>query len=808
MTELPLTGLPVEAALPSLREALAEAHAAVLTAPPGSGKTTLVPLALMQEPWLADRRIVMLEPRRLATRQAARRMAALLGEQPGQTIGYAMRFERQASAATRVEILTEGLFVRRLQADPGLDDVGLVIFDEFHERSLDADLGLALVREVQASLRLDLRLLVMSATLEAASVAAFLDDAPVVTASGRQHDVVLHYRPGATPLGAIGEALDRHAGDILVFLPGAGEIERLAGAITRPDVAVHKLYGALGRAEQDAALLPSPGRRKVVLATNIAETSLTIEGVEVVIDAGFARRSRYSPRTGMSRLETVRVSRASAVQRAGRAGRLGPGHAYRLWSEAETRGLAAADPPEIEEADLAGLVLELALWGVRAPDGLAFLTPPPDGRFAAARALLQTLGALDADGSCTAHGGRLAALPLHPRLGHMVERAAEHDATATALALAAFASERDPWQRRLGPDLAERLALWREAPATLGRIHRQLCRRLGVEPMAPDPDQAGFCAALAFPDRIAQRRRPGGAELRLANGRGARLVDTGALADAPLIVVWESEDRGSDALVRLAAVLDEATLAIVAGERMATVEVCRFDPDSRTVSAEERRMFGALVLQRRPCRPTAEAALACLEQALREHGLDLLPWTEQTRRLRERLAFLHRVAPDDWPPVDDATLGSTLAASLGPWLQVPTGLADLTAAQLEQALLARLAPGQRHELDRLAPARWSTPLGTQVAIDYSVLPPALACRLQELLGLDRHPTVLDGSLPLALQLLSPAGRPIQVTADLPGFWRGSYAEVRKELRGRYPKHPWPEDPLQAAPWRPGLPRQR
>ncbi len=794
--------------MPALRDALTQATAAVLTAPPGSGKTTLVPLALMAEPWLAGRRIVMLEPRRLATRQAARRMAALLDEAPGERIGYAMRFERQVSAATRVEILTEGLFVRRLQADPGLDDVGLVIFDEFHERSLDAELGLALVREVQASLRPDLRLLIMSATLDAAAISAFLDDAPVVTASGRQHDVALHYLPGSTPLDAIGEALDRHAGDILVFLPGAGEIERLAGALTRSDVTVHKLYGALGRAEQDAALLPSPGRRKVVLATNIAETSLTIEGVEVVIDAGLARRSRYSPRTGMSRLETVRISRASATQRAGRAGRLGPGHAYRLWAEAETRGLAAADPPEIEEADLAGLVLDLALWGVREPGGLGFLTPPPDGRFAAARALLQTLGALDADGSCTAHGRRLAALPLHPRLGHMVERAAGHGATATALALAAFASERDPWQRRLGPDLAERLALWREAPATLNRIHRQLCRQLSVEPMAPDPRQAGLCAALAFPDRIAQRRHAGAAELRLANGRGARLAEDGQFAEAPYIVVWESEDRGSDALVRLAATLDRATLDAVAGERMTTVEICRFALESRQVSAEERRMLGALVLERRPCRPTAEAALACLEQALREHGLDLLPWTDQARRLRERLAFLHHVAPDDWPAVDDATLEGTLDTWLGPWLQGPTGLADLTPAQLEQALLARLAPGQRHDLDWLAPARWTSPLGTQLAIDYTATPPALACRLQELLGLDRHPTVQDGRCPLALHLLSPAGRPIQVTADLPGFWRGSYAEVRKELRGRYPKHPWPEDPLQAAPWRPGLPRQR
>ena len=798
--------LPVAEALPALREALAEAGRAVLSAPPGSGKTTLVPLALLAEPWLDGRRILMLEPRRLATRQAAARMAELLGEHVGRTVGYAMRFERRVSSETRIEVLTEGLFVRRLQADPGLDGVALVIFDELHERSLDGDLGLALTREVQATLRPDLRLLAMSATLDAAGVAAYLGGAPVVAASGRQHPITLHHRPAADAAAVVEEALARHAGDLLVFLPGAAEIERQAAALAGCGAALHKLYSTLPKAAQDAALLPSPGRRKVVLATNIAETSLTIEGVEVVIDTGFARRSRYSPRTGMRRLETVRVSRASAEQRAGRAGRLGPGHCYRLWAEAETRGLAAADTPEILEADLAGLVLELALWGVREPSDLAFLTPPPEGGFRAAQDLLRALGALDEHGAATAHGRRLAGLPLHPRLAHMVVTAAAHGAQATALALAALAGDRDPW-RGSGVDLASRLADWPQAPPPLRRIHDQLCRRLRVEAAPPVPAEAGLCAALAFPDRIAQRRERGSAELRLANGRGARLPDARDFAEADFLVVWESEDRGSDALVRLAAALDGGTLEAVAGQRIATVEDVTFDAERRRVVGEQRRLLGALVLARRPCEPAAEAALDCLLAGLRRHGIDLLPWTDGLRALRARLAFLHRMAPEDWPPVDDASLTAELEAWLGPWLAGVQSLDRLRHESLGEALRARAGAARMAELDRLAPASWKSPLGRPIAIDYDQDPPVLACRLQELLGELRQPSVMAGRVPLSLQLLSPAGRPIQVTRDLPGFWRGSYAAVRKELRGRYPKHPWPEDPATASPWRPGLDRR-
>jgi ATP-dependent helicase HrpB len=797
--------LPVEAALPELRAALAEPGNAVLTAPPGSGKTTRVPLALLAEPWLAGRRILMLEPRRLATRQAAGRMAELMGEDVGRTVGYAMRFERRASAATRIEVLTEGLFIRRLQGDPGLDGVGLVIFDELHERSLDGDLGLALALEIQGTLRSDLRLLAMSATLDAEAVAAYLGNAPVVVASGRQYPVTVHYRPESNPAAVIAEALDRHMGDILVFLPGAAEIERLAATLGQSGVEVHKLYGALPKIAQDAALLPRPGRRKVVLATNIAETSLTIEGIEVVIDTGLARQSRYSPRTGMSRLETVFVSRASAEQRAGRAGRLGPGQCYRLWAEAATRGLAAADPPEILAADLAGLVLELALWGVREPAGLAFLTPPPEGGFRAAQALLRALGALDDHGAPTPHGAELAALPLHPRLAHMVVAAEPMGALATALALAAFASDRDPWPE-LGPDLADRLADWRNAPTQLRRIHGQLSRRLGVTAGAPDPARAGLCAALAFPDRIAQRRATGAAELRLANGRGARLRDAKDFAQADFVVVWESEDRGSDALVRLAASLDAATLETVAGARIETVEAVTFDPERCRVTGESRRMLGALVLAQRPTTPAPEAALDCLMEGLRRHGLDLLPWSDALRQLRARLAFLHRAESQAWPAADDATLLAELETWLAPWLAGSTSLAGLTPDQLRRALLARVDPARLADLERLAPAGWTMPLGRHLAIDYAQDPPVLACRLQELLGLDRHPSIMGGGMPLALHLLSPAGRPIQVTRDLPGFWRGSYAQVRKELRGRYPKHPWPEDPSTAAPWRPGLKR--
>jgi len=794
--------LPVTAVLPALRQALAEAGRAVLAAPPGSGKTTLVPLALLTEPWLGGRRILMLEPRRLATRQAAGRMAELMGEPVGRRVGYAMRFERRVGAETRIEVVTEGLFVRRLQADPGLEDVGLVIFDELHERSLDGDLGLALAREVQATLRPELRLLAMSATLDAAGVAAYLGGAPVIATSGRQYPVTLHHRPGADAAAVVQEALARHAGDILVFLPGAAEIERLAAALAGCGADVHELYGALPKAAQDAALRPSPERRRVVLATNIAETSLTIEGIEVVIDSGLARRSRYSPRTGMGRLETVRVSRASAEQRAGRAGRLGPGHGYRLWAEAETRGLAPADPAEILEADLAALVLELALWGVVEPAGLAFLTPPPEGGFRAAQALLRQLGAIDQRGAVTAHGRRLADLPLHPRLAHMVIEAERHGARGTALALAALASDRDPW-RGSGVDLATRLARWRQAPARLRRIHEQLTGRLRVDPEPPLPEQAGLCAASAFPDRIAQRRERGSAELRLANGRGARLPDAREFAEADFVVVWESEDRGSDALVRLAAALAAETLEAVAGERLTTVDDVTFDVEGRRVVAERRRMLGALVLARRPEAPSPEAALACLVAGLRRHGLDVLPWTDALCALRARLAFLHRTAPADWPAVDDACLSAQLEDWLGPWLAGVDSLDRLSTAVLAEALLARVDPGRLGELDRLAPACWTSPLGRRIAIDYGEDPPVLACPLQELLGELRHPAVMGGRVPLTLQLLSPAGRPIQVTRDLPGFWRGSYAAVRKELRGRYPKHPWPEDPASAKPWRPG-----
>ncbi len=797
--------LPVAVVLLELRTALAASGSAVLTAPPGSGKTTLVPLALLAEPWLAGHRILMLEPRRLATRQAAGRMAELLGEPVGRTVGYVMRFERRTSAATRIEVLTEGLFVRRLQADPGLEGVGLVIFDELHERSLDGDLGLALAREVRATLRPDLRLLAMSATLDAEAVATYLGEVPVVTARGRPYPVTVHYRGAVDVAAVVEEALARHSGDVLVFLPGAAEIERLAASLGSCGAALHKLYGALPKAAQDAALLPSPGRRKVVLATNIAETSLTIEGIEVVIDTGLARRSRYSPRTGMSRLETVPVSRASAEQRAGRAGRLGPGHCYRLWAEPETRGLAAADPPEILDADLAGLVLELALWGVREPSGLAFLTPPPEGGFRAAQTLLRLLGALDDAGAPTPHGRRLAGLPVHPRLGHMLVDAERHGAQATAIALAALAGERDSWRGR-GPELESRLADWQEASPQLQRIHGQLCRRLGVAPAAPDPALAGLCAALAFPDRIAQRRGPGTAELRLANGRGARLGDARAFAAADFIVVWESEDRGSDALVRLAAGLDEATLLAVAAERLTSEETVTFDPERRRVTGERRRMLGALVLARRPTTPSPEAAISCLVEGVRRHGLDLLPWTDPLRQLRARLALLHGVDPSCWPAMDEASLVAGFETWLVPWLAGLSDLAILSADQLRAALVSRLEPGRLGELDQLAPATWTSPLGTRLAIDYGQDPPAVACRLQELFGLDRHPCIMAGRVPLTLQLLSPAGRPIQVTRDLAGFWRGSYAEVRKALRGRYPRHPWPEDPASATPWRPGLKR--
>ncbi|MEK0082201.1 ATP-dependent helicase HrpB [Benzoatithermus flavus] len=807
-----LTALPVEEAIPRLRAALAAHAAAVLEAPPGAGKTTLVPLRLLDEPWLAGRRILVLEPRRLAARGAAARMAELLGEEPGETVGYAMRFERRVGQHTRIEVVTEGLLTRRLQRDPMLEAYGLVVFDEFHERSLDADLGLALCLEVQESLRPDLKLLVMSATLDGAATARLLGDVPVVRSEGRLFPVRVEHLAGdpgeALELHvarAVQEALAASSGSILVFLPGAGEIRRaealLRDRLRDPAIAIHPLYGDLPRAAQDAAIRPAPsGRRKIVLATNIAETSLTIEGVAVVIDAGLERRARFSPRTGMSRLVTVPISRASAEQRKGRAGRLGPGICYRLWPPEEDRGRREHRPAEIEEADLAPLALELAVWGVRDPAALRLPTRPPVGPFQQARELLRELEALDASGAVTPHGRAMAELPLHPRLAHMVLRARERGMAGTALAVAALLSGRDSDRDRSDADLVRRVELLgRGAGATreAERIRRQLGRALGGEPGEARAEAVGAVTALAYPDRLAQARG-GPGSFRLANGRGARLDPLDPLAKEPWLAVAELDDAGAEARIRLAAPLSLATVEALFGERFTTEEEVRFDPREAAVTARRVTRLGALVVKEQALTAIdPERVAAALCQGIRAKGLVVLPWSDAARQLRARVAFLRRREPECWPDLDDPALLAGLEEWLAPWLAGRRRLVDLADIDLQAILKSRLDHAQWRELERRAPARLPVPSGREIAIDYTADPPVLAVKLQELFGLAVTPAVDEGRVKLSLQLLSPAQRPVAVTRDLAGFWVTGYPAVRKELRGRYPKHPWPEDPLTA-----------
>ena len=804
---LPPTGLPIEAVLPELSRALAMAPAAVLEAPPGAGKTTLVPLRLAEAPWLAGQRILMLEPRRLATRAAARRMAGLLGEEVGQTVGYAMRFERKRSAAMRIEVVTEGLLTRRLQRDPALEGYGLVIFDEFHERSLDADLALALCLEVQAALRPELRLLVMSATLDGAAVAELLGGVPRLRSEGRTFPVrVEHLPPRAgerleqTVARAVGHALAVAPDSMLVFLPGAAEIRRAQGLLAGCGAEIHALHGELGRAEQDAALRPAPaGRRKVVLATNIAETSLTIEGIGVVIDAGLERRQHFAPRSGMSRLVTLPVSRASAEQRRGRAGRLGPGYCLRLWSVEEERGRAERRPAEIEEADLAPLALELAAWGVRDAAELRLPTPPPEGALAQARALLRELEALDGAGAITPLGRKMAELPLHPRLAFMVLRAREHGLLPTAVAVAALLGGRLP-DRDL--DLArqvERLGARAPELREVVRTQAQLARLLEAGAGEAVPAEVGAVVGLAFPDRLAQARPGVRGSFRLSNGRGARLDAHEPLAQAGWLAVAEIED-GQEGRIRLAAATDLATLERLQGERFRTVEVVAWDAREQVVRARRELRLGALLIREQAlASPDPGQVAAALCAGIRARGLQALSWSDGAGRLRDRMAFLARLEPGRWPAVGNAELLARLEGWLAPWLAGRRRLAELQDLDLAAILGRMLDPALRRELERRAPATVTVPTGRQVAVDYAADPPALAVRLQELFGLAATPAVDEGRVPLSLQLLSPAQRPIAVTRDLATFWAGGYAAVRKEMRGRYPKHPWPEDPLAAPP---------
>jgi len=765
----------------------------------------------------------MLEPRRLAARAAAARMAQTLGEAVGETVGYRVRLQAKVSGQTRIEVMTEGVFTRRVLDDPGLDGVACVIFDEFHERSLDADLGLAFARDAQGLLREDLRLLVMSATLDGAAVATLLGDAPVVQSLGRAFPVETRYL-GRNPVArledevvrAVRLALVEEGGSLLVFLPGAGEIARVQSALNerlgaRPDISVTPLYGALDPAEQDRAIRPAPaGVRKVVLATSIAETSLTIEGVRVVIDAGLSRVPRFEASSGLTRLETVRVARAAADQRRGRAGRTEAGVCYRLWEEAETRALIPFARPEILESDLSGVALDLAQWGVKSPQGLALLDQPPAGAFAEARALLTRLGALNDAGDLTEHGRRLARLPLSPRLAQMVVRGADQGRGRRAALIAACLSERGLGGTAV--DLSsrlERLAIdrsphARDARALASRWARAAGGREDEDAATPESD--GLLLAEAFPERIAKARGAQG-EFRLASGRGAYVEPTDALAREPWLAVGELGGGAARDRILLAAPLAEPALRSAFADRLVVEDRIDRDAAGRVRARRLSRLGDLVVEERLILRPDAALLRRALLHQVKAEGVAALDWGEATLNFRARVAFMETLEPDAWPDLGDEVLTATAADWLAPLLEGRNGLAQIPAGDLDQAVRDLVPWALQRRLDAEAPERFAVPTGSTIAIDYGADGgPRLEVRVQELFGLDRHPTIASGRAPLTLELLSPARRPVQVTKDLPGFWAGSWKAVRADMRGRYPRHPWPEDPLQAPPTTRAKPR--
>jgi ATP-dependent helicase HrpB len=802
--------LPIDEALPGLLTALAAGTMAVLVAPPGAGKTTRVPLALLDAPWRGDGKIILLEPRRLAARAAARRMAGSLGEEVGETVGYRVRLDAKVSKRTRIEVVTEGVFTRMILNDPELPGISAVLFDEFHERSLDADLGLALALDASA-LRDDLRLLVMSATIDGARVGRLMQGAPVIESRGRAFPVDTSHvardpsqRLEEQVASVVLEALRADPGSVLVFLPGQAEIsrtaERLAGRLpANTDLA--PLYGQLSPAEQDKAVQPAhAGRRKIVLATSIAETSLTIEGIRIVVDSGYRRVPAYEPATGLTRLETVRVSRAGADQRRGRAGRTEPGICYRLWSEGQMAALEAFDRPEILESDLAGLVLDLAGWGISDPQQLQFLDPPPKPAWAEAVALLEYLGALDGDGRITEEGKALSRLPLHPRLAHMIHRAGVEGDALTAALLAVLVTERG--LGGIGTDLAHRLSSFRGERSKRADEARGLARRWAS--LAGDGQgnsasgDIGRHLARAYPDRVAQQAG-GRGRFRLANGRAASLDESDSLAATPYLVVTDVTGVAANGRIRAATAVDLETIEELFADRIATETLLAFDAASRSVRARRVRRLDALRLDDDPIAvddPVRAAEL--LAAGIAGIGIGELPWSKDQKALRARATYLSRVLGAAWPDLSDAALAQNNAEWLTPFITGRTSLSAIIADDLGAALDMLLPWGQRSEIDRLLPSHFDAPSGSHAPIDYEAENgPALEIRVQELFGLDRHPTVAGGKVPLLLVLLSPAHRPIQITRDLPAFWRGSWRDVAKDLKGRYPRHFWPDDPVAA-----------
>jgi len=831
-SEIPPRDLPVEAVLENLQKALADSPAAVLQAPPGAGKTTCVPLHLLKAQWLEGRKIVMLAPRRLAARAAAGHMADILQEKVGQTVGYRVRLDSRVSAATRIEVVTEGVLTRMLQGDPSLTGIGLVIFDEFHERSLDADLGLALCLDMQGVLNKDLRLLIMSATIETAAIAALMDDAPVITCRGRSFPVETRYLGRHTPEfsgeavgGAVLTAARNEPGSMLVFLPGAAEIRQVAqlleNAALGPDWIIAPLFGNLPRREQDRAIQPAPeGKRKIVLATAIAETSLTIEGIRVVVDSGLQRVPRFEVRSGMTRLVTLPVSRASADQRRGRAGRLGPGICLRLWSHHMHHTLPAAHKPEILETDLAGPALELAIWGENDPGRLRWLDPPAAGAFENACRLLRSLGALDENGRVSAHGRRMAAVPIHPRLAHMLLAADGIGQGDVACDLAALLSERDVLRfdpGRVDADMQIRLDLVqaarrnralvypgatvdRSAVRRVVRAADHLRRRLGAGSDKIETASIGRLLAWAYPDRIARRRLTGKGTFLLANGRGAVMDPLEPLAREDFLVAVDLDGNRRNARIYRAVACSAATLMEQFAERVRWVETVAWNPDRQAVAARRDLKLDALTLQSENLAASDPQKLAqAMLEGIRQQGLDCLPWTRDLRRWQHRVCFLVRLEGDrqSWPDVSDDGLLKNLAQWLAPYLTGVSRLRDLARIELKKALVNMLSFQQRQLLDQLAPTHLTVPSGSRIPIDYSADVPVLAVRLQEMFGLSETPAVAGGRQRLLIHLLSPAARPVQITQDLAGFWQTGYPEVKKELKGRYPKHYWPDNPLKA-----------
>ncbi len=810
--------LPIDDVLPAVAAAFKTGTTAVLVAPPGAGKTTRVPLALLNQPW-ARGKIVMLEPRRLAARAAAERMSATLDGALGGTIGLRARFDTMVSRESRIEVVTEGVFTRMVLDDPELTGVSAVIFDEFHERSLDADLGLALALDVAGALRADLRLLVMSATLDGARVAGLLDGAPVIESQGRAFPVETRYvarrpedRIEQSVADAVLLALRAEPGSILAFLPGQAEILRTASLLAerlRPGEAdIAPLYGALDRAAQDRAVRPSPpGHRRIVLATSIAESSLTIEGIRVVVDSGLARVPRYEPDLGLTRLETRRVSRASADQRRGRAGRTAPGICYRLWEEAATGALPAFARPEILDADLTGLVLDLATWGARDPATLRWLDPPPLPAVMEARKTLVSIGALDLTGAVTPEGRAIARLAVPPRIARMVLEAARRGAASIGAEVATLLVERGIGGT--GADLGVKLERWRRERSPRAETARGLARSFARQARSAAGGSAseggadigpGRLLALAFPERIAKARGKNG-EFLLANGRAASVDPHDALARAPFLAVGEITGRAASTRILLAAPLSLEELQDVAGHGIETRDELGFERGRAALAARRVTRLGAILLGESPLPvPEDEAAALKLAEGLGQLGIERLPWSKVLMQWRDRVAFLRAAQGESWPDVGEEALRKTIGGWLGPYLIGKTGLKDISADDLTQALDALLEHTLRRRLDAEAPTHFEAPTGSRVPVDYAAEGgPAIAVRVQELFGLSAHPALAGGRVPLTLQLLSPAHRPLQITRDLPGFWRGSWSAVRSEMRGRYPRHPWPDDPAAAAP---------